>query len=120
MARLSMKRGDTRRYTITVTRNGAPEDISSPAELWFTAKTVLSLPDSQATIQKTTVGAGGITVTDGPGGIALLTIDPADTSALTADAVLSYDVQLKTSSADIETIDAGELRISLDATVDTA
>jgi len=77
MATLQMTRDRTKLFQIAVTQDGAPLDISS-RPLQFSAKE--SLYDGTVLIEKTT--SAGITITDGPGGIALLQIDPDDTSTL--------------------------------------
>ncbi len=71
---LFMTRGTTKSFSITATDAGDPLDIST-ATLEWTAK---HEPFDPAVITKST--ADGITVTDGPGGLATLTIDPADTA----------------------------------------
>lgn len=70
-----MTRGTTSSFSIAVTdAAGDPLDISTGTLTW----TLRRYPGATAIITKT--NDDGITVTDGPGGLATLTLDPADTS----------------------------------------
>jgi hypothetical protein len=108
-----MFRGDTKRFTLTITRSGSAEDLAGAALRW-TAKPSLSDTDDAVTTIKKTIG-DGITVTDEPGGIALLQLDPADTILLTKTTTYHYDVQLVTAGGDVETIDTGKITVKLEA-----
>lgn len=116
MSRLTIFRGDTRRFAITVTRGGVAEDLAG-ASLWFTAKPSVEDADNGTDVIQKSIGAG-ITVTDEPGGLATVEILPADTEDYTqrVDRTLVYDVQLETASGDIETIDTGTLVVKPDVT----
>lgn len=103
MTTLSMTRGDTAAFTITVTRSGSAENITG-ATLYFTVKSNSAQADAAAIIQKSTVS--GITITNGAGGIASVAITPANTSSVTPG-VYYYDVQYRTTGGDVYTVDSG-------------
>jgi len=106
---LTMYRGDTRRFTLTIKRNGAAEDLTG------LTGTGLSFTTKGAAVISKTIGSG-IVLTDAAAGIATLTLLPADTSALTNGATLSFDVQLITLGGDVETIATGILQVLKDVT----
>lgn len=110
-------RGDTIDLEVTVTRDGAPVDLTG-ADLWFTAKLKVKDADVDAVAQKT-VGSG-ITVTDAVNGEALITLDPADTDGLTKETTLYCDVQLVEASGRVTTVASGTLTILRDVTRVTA
>lgn len=71
---LTLDYGKTRHLNVAVTdENDAPADISG-SEFWWTAKADWL---DEATVFAKEVGSG-ITITDGPGGLAQVTIDAAD------------------------------------------
>lgn len=111
------KRGDTIDLEVIATRDGAPLDLTGTS-IWFTAKRKLKDADENAIAQKT-LGAG-ITVTDAEAGEALVTLDPADTAALTKETTLYCDVQVVEASGRVTTVASGTLTIELDVTVATA
>jgi hypothetical protein len=113
---LSMFRGDHEAFELAVTVDAAPYDIST-STIWFTAKRAYNDTDSQAYMAKDNAGVGGIAVTDGPGGICVLTIESADTEDLTADTDLYYDVQIELSAGEVHTIVYGLLKIRRDVTI---
>jgi hypothetical protein len=111
MADLTAVRGDTNEYDVTVTRDGSALDLTG-ATLKFTAKRSMDDSDLQAVFQKT-IGSG-IVVTDEPGGLATLTVDPADTSSLPAPRSFHYDLELTESDGRVTTVAIGQLRLSAD------
>lgn len=117
MSELSMFRGDTKRFTLTITRSSVAEDLAGAALRW-TAKPSLADVDSATTTIRKAIG-DGITVTNEAGGIAMLQLDPEDTIALTKTTTYHYDVQLVTAAGDVETIDTGKITVKLDATQTT-
>lgn len=118
--KLRMDRGDSASFTVAATQaNGDPQSIVG-ATVWFTAKDRLTDEDAGAVIAKTTTGDAGVTIVDGPGGIARVDLDPADTAALTGPTTLYWDVQAKDASGSVRTLARGRLFISLDVTRATA
>lgn len=115
--RLNMYRGDTQSFAFAVTRSGAVEDLAGSV-LWFTVKTDQSVADDDALFQKSTTN-GGIVVTDEPGGLATVTVDPEDTEDLAETATYQFDLQLKTSGGNIETVATGQITITADYTRST-
>jgi hypothetical protein len=103
-------RGETMEYDLAITLSGAALPISSLTEIWFTAKLTDNAADP-GVFQKTKT-AGGIVATDDPGGIARVTIAPADTSSLENITVLFCDVKTKETAASRETVELrGKLTI---------
>lgn len=111
MADLDAVRGDTNKYDVTVTRDGAALDLTG-ATLKFTVKRSLDDADADAVFQKA-IGTG-IVVDDVAGGLATLTVAPADTSALPAPRSFHYDLQLTESDGRVTTVAIGSLRLSAD------
>jgi hypothetical protein len=107
-------RGDTIDLEVTATRNSTALDLTG-ADIRFTAKNSLRDADDDAVIAKTL--ADGVAVVGDPeDGIALVTIDPADTSTLSRRTVLQCDVQVVEISGRVTTVAKGTLTIELDAT----
>jgi hypothetical protein len=114
--RLTMTRGDSGEFDLTIVRDGAPIDISTGL-LIFTAKYRAADPDEDAPIQKRSDGATpGVVITDGPNGLALITIDPADTEAIAVPNLLTADVQLVETNGRITTVWRGLLAVAPDVT----
>lgn len=111
-------RGDTLRLEIAVLLNGAAFTLSAGDKLYFTAKTDLALPDAGATITKES--GTGISILSLPEGKALLELLPSDTDGLEPGTALFYDIQLKTATGEIFTIQNGTITILPDATRRTA
>ncbi len=114
MATLAMTRGDRRTILVTVTDvNGDPVNLASYL-IRFTAKRKVRDSDSSAVIAKS-IG-DGVTVTDAPGGLLSITIDPEDTSGLpSVSTTLVWDMQVNGGGGP-ETIVSGTLLITPDVT----
>lgn len=93
MTRLSITRGDTKAFTISLTDDDdLPLDLTDMA-VTFTAKRSRFDADADAVIAKT-VG-DGIVVDDPDSGVVVLTLEPSDTASLAARPHrLFYDVQV--------------------------
>jgi len=106
--RLNMVRGDRAVFELAI-RDAVGDALSlAGKELYFTAKTAVSDLDADAVIVKAI--ATGIVVTDEAGGIAEVTIDPADTEDLTAETTLVYDVEMRDPvTSDVATVVLGTL-----------
>lgn len=120
MARFALrniKRGDTIRLALVVTRSSGPVNLTGAA-LTFTAKRKINDADIDAIAQKT-IGAG-ITVTDAVNGEAVITLPPADTDAFTRDTTLQCDVQMIELDGTITTIADGTIEVTRDVTRTTA
>jgi hypothetical protein len=112
MGAIEMFRGNSKTWTLTVTNNSVPVDITS-VDLYFTAKTS---EDTTTQVFQKTVGAG-ITITDGVGGIASVKLEPTDTTGIPSRVTkLLYDIEYD-NGTDIYTIDKGTLTIKPDITV---
>lgn len=81
MTDLSLVRGDSRNYQITVTEADlvTPIDVSDPAILRFAVKKRFDQVNGAAIIFKTSYDAADIQVTDGPNGILVVKVFPGDT-----------------------------------------
>lgn len=114
MTLLTMTRGDTRVFRVTLTdADGAPLNLTG-LTLKFTAKRRTSDADDDAVIAK--ASSAGITLVDGPNGIADITILPADTDSYSDTAPLLWDVQVENGATDIRTPLSGWLIVAGDVT----
>jgi hypothetical protein len=111
MTALSMYRGDDREFTLTLTEDGAPMDLTG-ATLRFTAKHSAGDADVDAVVAKET-GAGIVIDADPETGIAVVTVDAADTTSLGGFTRLVYDVEV-TRGGSTRTVLAGRLDVLVD------
>ncbi len=113
--RLTITRGDTKRFDLTVTDEltGAAIDLTG-ATMWFTVKRSRSEPDSVKQFQKTT--SDGITIASGSSGTATLIIAPADSASMDPARLYVWDLQIKSSTGAIYTVDSGPLAVLGDVT----
>lgn len=109
--KLEMYRGDDREFTLTLTEDGAAMDLTG-ASLRFTVKRVASDADLDAVITKTTA-AGIVIDADPTTGIAVVTVDAADTTDLARTTTLVWDVQV-TRGGKTRTVLAGTLLVRID------
>ncbi len=115
---LKMIRGDTFVFDIAVVLNGAAVDITSGL-LRMTAKWAVTDADIVAVFQLSSP-ASGIVITNATGGLATVTIPPADTVGLPAyTTTLAYDIQLEFSATEIYTVLRGNLIVFPDVTLTT-
>jgi hypothetical protein len=110
---LTMRRGDTVKLNITVTRGGSAVDLTG-ASIWFTVKNAVT--DADPGVFQKTVGSG-IVVTNAAAGQAQITIANADTSAIVGSRTLLYDIQVKEAGGDITTVANGTITVSPDVTL---
>jgi len=101
-------RRDTKAYNMTFTSGGLPLDISL-ATITFTMKRRASDLDASAAIQKKAV------ITDGPGGLATLTLTSTDTEVDIGK--YYYDIQYKSGTGTITTLVASTIEILQDVTI---
>src|SRR5512136_2445520 len=93
---MTMTRGDTPVFPFSVYTTVGAYNITG-CSFWFTAKRKVSDLDAQAIFQKTE--GSGITITNGAGGLAEITLLEADTKSLAnARTTLLYDLQMKTAA----------------------
>jgi len=108
-----MKRGDSKVFNLTISG-----DITG-AKLWMSAKTGYTA--TGYVFQKDTALLGGVVITNGPGGLATVTLSPSDTSSLPPTTVkLVYDVQVKSASGLVSTVQSGTLTVEPDVTIATS
>lgn len=102
--------GDTPSWTVTVERNGEPVDLTG-ASINFTAKRYLT--DVSAVFQHSTDDGHVVVSPPASAGVAVLTLDAADTADLvTSVAVkLYYDVQVTEADGTISTPITGTLTV---------
>lgn len=111
MTDLRMYRGDDRDFTVTLTEDGSPMDLTG-ADVRFTAKEHLRDDDEDAVVVAT-VG-DGIVVDDPTSGVLVVSVDAEDTDGLgTVTRFLRYDVQV-TRGGSTRTVVAGRLYIDAD------
>jgi hypothetical protein len=113
---MTATRGDTNRYTLTISRSGARVDLTG-VSVWFTVKRAHADSDDDALIQKT-VGDGITPADQGEAateGQAELVLAPADTASLSPTTIYYYDVQILESTV-VTTVDSGTFTVSADVT----
>lgn len=119
---ITIVRGDTKTWTLTLTRGSSPVPFPSTApgtKFWFTAKSSLLNPDDQAVIAIDSVGSfttGSITIISTTLGTASLTLFPPATINLIPPVTLQYDIQLKETDGTVSTVAVGTLAVTPDAT----
>lgn len=114
---LQMRRGDTYAFNLTVTQAGSAFNLTG-ASVRMTAKWAYTDPDSDAVFVRT-VGSG-IGFLSASGGLATVTIAPANTSSLPGNSVnLVYDIQVTDVSDNIYTIVDGILTVLPDVSITT-
>lgn len=116
MSDLHVKRGDSIVLAVgpVLKADGSVQDITGHS-LRFTAKNRITDTDGVAPITGTTAG-GQIVITDGPGGLARVTIPAAQTDGFTTDRVLLWDLQISDPSGVVKTLDSGKLIVTRDVT----
>lgn len=117
---LTCIRGDTTSWTIVVSLNSAPVDLTG-AKLWMTA---LRSPGGTQIFQLTSPSSGGITPDPDQTtnrGKAVVKLATSSTSGLPSEPVtLVYDIQVLTAAGDIITASYGNLLVTPDVTTATA
>jgi hypothetical protein len=114
---MTATRGDTNRYTLTISRSGARISFDDIDQCWFTVKRAHADSDDDALIQKT-VGDGITPADQGEAateGQAELVLAPADTASLSPTTIYYYDVQILESTV-VTTVDSGTFTVSADVT----
>jgi hypothetical protein len=116
---LTIVRGDTKKWTITIARNGVAVDLTG-AYIWFTAKNSVKDEDDKsliALVSKVPNMQGSIVVSSPATlGIATMTINPAATDFITPPVNLQYDVQLEEADGTLTTVAVGYLQVTPDVT----
>lgn len=101
----SMFAGDDLTLTVTVKEtDGTATTITSAAISWKASKS----NSKTAAITKSTA-AGGVTITNGAGGIFTVSLDPADTTSLEGDYI--HEAQITFSNGDVRTVLRGVMTI---------
>lgn len=115
MTDLRAKRGDTITLAIAAKKADGTAQTLVGKLLTFTAKDRLADLDAAAIISKS-IGAG-ITVDNAAGGLATVTLSPADTAGFTGPRTLLWDIQMTdTVTGDKKTLDEGKLYVRPDVT----
>lgn len=108
MSQLSMSRGDTRAFTITVTLSGVAQNITG-CSIVFTAT---NTSNAAQTFTCSTAG-GDIILTNPTAGIATLTVQPAKTTVLpNVPMLLQYSVVLTDTLGNVTTTERGSLQVT--------
>jgi hypothetical protein len=113
---LTMTRGDTRTFTVTVTNpDGSVYDLTG-CEVWFSAR--LAPGVSPYVFMKQT--GNGVIIPDPLLGVANVKVEPADTLSLPyAESILWWDAQIKSATGDLFTVDNGRLIVAPDITTES-
>lgn len=112
----SMKSGDSRTITVTVDDGAIPPvavDISG-FDVWWEMSPLSSSGafSGTPTLQKDSLLAGGVAITDGPNGVFQVTLAPTDTDPLSGD--FYHEAQVKDGSGNISTVLTGKITIGRD------
>ena len=112
-----MYRGDHQDIALAVFQaNGTTAQNITGWSLWMTGKLNVDDADAAALFTRT-VANGGIVVTSATGGLATITLLPANTSALTdASTDVLIDVQGKSGTGRVSTLKSGKLVVKADLT----
>ena len=111
--RLSLTRGDSHTYTLTMLKSdGTPYCIKNWV-VFFTLKTNWQRPDSEASLQKIVTAFSDST--SGTTGVATITLDPTDTVDL-EPGEYDYDIAVRTADNATYTIMKGKFDIEYDVT----
>lgn len=114
MSDLSAKRGDTIALSIAAKKADGTAQSLVGKLLTFTAKDRLG--DADPGVFQKAIGSG-IVVDNAAGGLATVTILPADTSGFTGPRTLLWDVQMTDqATGDKKTLDEGRLYVRPDVT----
>jgi hypothetical protein len=112
--KLEMYRGDAAVFNLECKKaNGDPLDITT-GTLFFTAKSTARYSDADAIFQKES--GSGISVVNGPLGLATVTLGPSDTSGAYAPQWYKWDLQYVTTGGVPATLLAGDLLLKPDIT----
>jgi hypothetical protein len=119
MAEYQLFRGDSLELFLNVTIPGPghtrpPVDITG-CTLWMTCKRKREDLDADAIFQVSTSG-GQIVITDGPNGKATIVVPAAATVNLVQEERFFYDIQLRSASGVVRTIESGIIVLQLDVT----
>lgn len=108
-------RGDTASWTVTVTKNGAPEDLTG-ASLSFAVRRNWASP---VLFERTNAPGGGIVVTSpATNGVAVITMRRDDTLGLTnQETTLVYSVRVTTATGEERVVAWGNLQMHPEANV---
>lgn len=116
---LTIVRGDTKKWTITIARNGVAVDLTG-AYIWFTAKNSTDDTDDQALIalvSKVPNMQGSIVISAPASlGIAIMTFNPVATEFVNPPVNLQYDIQLEEADGTLTTVAVGYLQVTPDVT----
>jgi hypothetical protein len=111
---LTVKRGDTITLAIAAKKADGTAQSLVGKTLIFTAKDRLS--DADPGVFQKAIGSG-IVVDNAAGGLATVTIAPADTSGFTGPRTLLWDIQMTDqATSDKKTLDEGKLYVRPDVT----
>ncbi len=115
MAISNFVHGDTKEYNLTFSKSGAAYNITGHT-IYMTLKTDNSLADNAGFPE--VYQATGV-ITDGPGGLATVTLPSDQTKQLTAGAKYFYDVQIHDASTPtvVATIEKGSLTVEAGTTL---
>jgi len=116
LRRLEMTRGDSKTFTITIKDgSGVPYCIKNWV-VFFTLKTNIDLPDSEASLQKIITTFAD--TTSGTSGVAEIDLLPSDTAGLEAREY-DFDIAVTTNDNKVYTIMKGKLDLLYDITRST-
>lgn len=116
---LMMIRGDDQTLNVQVVDNAGGIINITGSQWWFTVKNAITDPDPSKVFQKTL--GDGITITNAVMGQLRVTIAAADTDGLpTNNVAMVYDLQMKSSLGEVDTINMGNFVVIPDVTRGTS
>lgn len=119
MTELTARRGDTFLHAgVVMDAAETPENLTG-GKLWFTMKESVRDDDGAAVASAYWVSGGasdGITVTNAATGAFVLALPPDVTTTWQGDRTYQYDVQYRSSSGRVTTVDRGTVAVESDVT----
>jgi len=113
MSELVMTRGDLRDITLTVTdENGAAYNLTGKRVRWMARPSV-----NTATVAITKAIGTGITIATPSSGVAVVRINPVDTTGFTTQTRLLWDCQIDDNPGNEATVGSGTLIVLPDITI---
>jgi hypothetical protein len=113
LKRLSFTRGDTQLYTLLFQNKLLQPYCLKNWTVFFTLKTNIDLPDSEASLQKVITSFSDST--GGTSGVAVISILPADTATLDPGEY-DFDIAVCTAASENFTVLKGKLDLLYDVT----
>jgi hypothetical protein len=113
LKRLLLTRGDSQTYTLTFKQRDGTLYCLKNWAVFFTLKTNVSLPDTEASLQKIVTTFADTTA--GTSGVAVISLLPTDTTNL-EPGEYDFDIAVRTAANETFTVMKGKLDLDYDVT----